>query len=191
MNEPATPSGDIDDRIVAAAIALVTTRGLGGTTMSAVASEAGVSRQTLYTRFGDIDSIVVASLGSHADESATMTRSVVETVATFDEKVGVVVSQVMAGAAHAVDITELRAGLSAEARARIDDHESHFRTLVSDIIRFGIETGDVSSETNIELSTEIVLGMVAAAARAAALSEESVAATTTAKSMIVNALSFG
>lgn len=189
MSEPATRPPDIDARILAATIDLVTQRGLGGTTMSAVATEAGVSRQTLYSRFGDVDSIIVAALGSHADETATITRSVVDTVATFDEKIGVVVSQVMAGAAHAADISELRSGLSPEARALLEDHESHFRTLVADIIRFGIGAGDVAASTNPDLSAEIVLGMLSAAARSAALSNDSVAATSTAKSMIVGAMS--
>lgn len=188
MNESEPPSGDIDARVISAAIDLVTERGLGGTTMSAVASEAGVSRQTLYSRFGDVDSIVVAALGSHSDESTTMARSVVGTVATFDEKVGVLVSQVMAGAAHGADITELRSGLSMQARARLDDHESYFRALVSDVIGFGIEAGDVSPSMDVELATDIVVGMLTAAARTSALSGESVAATSTARSMIVKAL---
>ena len=188
MNESAPQTGDIDARIIAAAIDLVTQRGLGSTTMSAVASEAGVSRQTLYSRFGDVDSIIVAVLGSHADESATQTRALVDTVATFDEKIGIVVSQAMAGAAHGADIAELRSGLSAEARARLDTHERVFRELVADIIRFGVETGDVSPSIDVDLSAGIVLGMLTAAARAAAMTGESVAPTATARAMIVNAL---
>jgi len=188
MNDKPLPPADIDARIIGSTIDLVTQRGLGGTTMSAIASEAGVSRQTLYTRFGDIDSIIVAALGSHVDENAAMTRAVVDTVATFDEKIGVIVRNAMAGAAHGADIAELRSGLSAEARARLDEHESHFRTLLADIIGFGIDAGDVSTATNVELSADIVQGMLTAAARAAWVSQDAVTVTPTATTMILSAL---
>ena len=52
------------DRITAAALTLVAERGMSGVTMSAVAAEAGVARQTVYNHFSDVDAIILGYMPS-------------------------------------------------------------------------------------------------------------------------------
>lgn len=52
-------------RIVEAARRLFLTRGLAGVNMDAIASEAGVARQTLYNRFGSKEAVFRAAIDAH------------------------------------------------------------------------------------------------------------------------------
>lgn len=54
--------GKTDVRVLNAAASLMTTRGLDGLTITAIAKEAGVSRPTVYRRWPSVDEIMRATL---------------------------------------------------------------------------------------------------------------------------------
>ena len=54
-------------RIAVTALEIVSAAGLSGLTMSAIAKQAGISRQTLYRYFPDTESVLAAAVGLAAD----------------------------------------------------------------------------------------------------------------------------
>ena len=53
-------------RIVEAALQVIDQAGFSGVTMSSVAARAGVTRQTIYNYFPDVESIVARALTEHS-----------------------------------------------------------------------------------------------------------------------------
>jgi AcrR family transcriptional regulator len=64
-----------DAHILDAAITVVTRYGMKRTTMADIAYATGVSRQTLYDRFGDKDGIMAAAIGMIAERVCTELRA--------------------------------------------------------------------------------------------------------------------
>ena len=59
-----------EERIAEAALRLISQRGLAGVTMSAVARQAVVGRQTLYNYYPDVESIVTSIIARHEELGA-------------------------------------------------------------------------------------------------------------------------
>ena len=72
---PAPDQQSTDDRIIHAALTLIAHEGLGAVTMRSIAESAGISRQTLYNHYPDIDSIVAGALRRHNEESIQLLES--------------------------------------------------------------------------------------------------------------------
>lgn len=175
MADPVQPDSSsnaippVDDRIVHAALALINEHGLGGVTMSQVAVAAGVARQTLYNRYGDIDSIVASTIERHNQESLDLLASAIAVAETPEDRVEQLVrhfASIGAHSHHSVDLlgalaSELRAGLIAYRHAI----EEHVRAIIDDGIRAGNFRSDLSLDIDTGLIRSLLEGIQDLAAR--------------------------
>jgi AcrR family transcriptional regulator len=152
------------ERIAAAAMSVVARDGLGGLSMSAIADAAGVSRQTLYKYFPDVDSVLLemARLSEAVDQDladriaaapdgAAGLRAFVEAVLT-------------ASASGHPSPAALAAMLPPAARADLAGHARRSEQLVADVLRRGASDGSLHPGLEPELDGPIVYATVWAAA---------------------------
>jgi AcrR family transcriptional regulator len=193
MSEPKTRHqeeiGPVEDRIVEAALSLVVEHGLGGVSMTGVATRAGIARQTLYSRYPDVDSIVAAALDQHNEVSLEQLRTLLATGATAADKIELLVRHsVGMAAAHGPELIDLHTGLSPQARQKIDQHDEAVRSLIAGMIADGIADGEFTDGHGAEAASFVVQGMLLAGVRLAATQGHPAAAAETTTSMILGAL---
>jgi len=128
-------------RIIQAALGLIAERGLGGVTMSAIAKEAGVTRQTLYNHFPDLDAIVITVLEQHAESVTDELQRLLDTASGAIARVEQLVRHTMANAHHTHQMGSLTSGLSAAAQTRIHQFIQARREVIADVIEGGIDEG--------------------------------------------------
>ncbi len=154
--------------ILAVAMQAIAREGIAGLTMSTLAQRAGVSRQTLYHYFADIDA-VLAGLVQVSDEGTA------ELAARLDAEddpavalrlfVGTVVASAAAGHPSPLALT---AALPATLRAAMAAHEEQAQQLVIDILRRGQADGVFRAELEPGFDGRILYRAAIAAAELAA-----------------------
>jgi AcrR family transcriptional regulator len=133
--------GSADDRITAAALNLIAEVGLGGITMVGVAEAAGVSRQTLYNHYPDVDSIVAVAIGKHNRESIRLLESALLVVDGPRDKLAQLVRHTVSIGAHAHHAPGIQSGLSAETRAALSEYDVALDRRIREVLQDGIRTG--------------------------------------------------
>lgn len=163
----ATPP--IDDRIVHAALALINEHGLGGVTMSQVADAAGVARQTLYNRYGDIDSIVATTIERHNQESLDLLASAITVAESPEDRVEQLVRHFASIGAHSHHSVDLLGALASELRAGLDAYrhaiEEHIRAIIDEGMRADNFRSDLSLDIDTGLIRSVLEGVRYLAAR--------------------------
>ena len=109
--------------------------------MSAIAEEAGVTRQTLYNHFPDLDAIVITVLEQHAESVTDELQRLLDTASGAIAKVEQLVRHTMANAHHTHQMGSLTSGLSAVAQTRIDQYIQARREVIAGVIEGGIDEG--------------------------------------------------
>ncbi len=130
------------ERIVEAALGLIVERGLGGVTMTAVAEAAGVSRQTVYNHFEDVDGIVGEAITTHQADSIGALEALLSTVDSPAGRIEHLVRHTAALAAHGHRAPGMQYGLSPGVQEVLDRHTAEVRSLIAGILRDGIERGE-------------------------------------------------
>jgi AcrR family transcriptional regulator len=182
------PHRSVDERITAAALALIAERGLAGVSMTEVATTAGVARQTLYNRYPDVDSIVVAALEEHNAAMTAQLRGLIDTASTSADAIDLLVRQTIAAAAHGPEFTEFYIGLSPDARKIIDQHDDQVREVIRTIIATGIHSNEFAPDIDAQASSIIIQAMLTGGLRLAHITGDQAAAVTTTTTMILNTL---
>jgi AcrR family transcriptional regulator len=182
------PHGSVDERITAAALDLIAERGLAGVSMTAVATTAGIARQTLYNRYPDVDSIVVAALDEHNTAAISQLRGLIDTASTAAEGIDLLVRQTVAATAHGPEFAEFYVGLSPEGRKIIDQHDDQVRELIRTIIATGIRSGEFATDIDAQAASVIIQTMLTGGLRLAHITGDQATAVTTTTTMILNAL---
>jgi len=143
-------------RILAAGMQAITQEGIAGLTMSTLAQRAGVSRQTLYTYFPDIDA-VLAGLVHLGDEGTAELALRLEAEPGAEAALRVFVEAVVTSAAagHPSPLA-LAAALPAPQREAMAAHEEQAERLVIDIVRRGQADGVFRAELDPELDGRII-----------------------------------
>jgi AcrR family transcriptional regulator len=163
----ATPP--IDDRIVHAALALINEHGLGGVTMSQVADAAGVARQTLYNRYGDIDSIVATTIERHNQESLDLLASAITVTESPEDRLEQLVRHFASIGAHSHHSVDLLGALASELRAGLDAYrhaiEEHIRAIIDEGMRADNFRSDLSLDIDTGLIRSVLEGVRYLAAR--------------------------
>ena len=155
--------GDARDRIMQATFELVSEQGLGSVTMTAIADRADVARQTLYNHFTDVEEIVIAGIeGYNAIGLAHLTQ-LLEATANTEAKLDLLVRHTVAATSHGHAVADLRSALSAEARARLDQHVTSFRSLIESIIADGAADGSLDKSIDPRVYAVLVEGLLLAA----------------------------
>ena len=103
-------------------------------------------------------------------------------------KIDLLVRHIVANAAHGPGVDSLRAALSPQARATLDEHDQHVRRIIETIVTDGVTTGDFDTDVNPADASSIIQGMLEAGTRLANRTGDSAAATAITTTMILNAL---
>ena len=149
--------------IVHAALGIMAADGLAGLSMSALADAAGVSRQTLYTYFADVDAVLaeLAAMGSAG--TAELADRITE---QKDPREGlrVFVAAILesAAAGHPSPVA-LAAAVPASAREAMRDHEQAVESLVIEILRRGRDSEVFREDLDPELDGRLIYRAVFAA----------------------------
>jgi AcrR family transcriptional regulator len=164
MTDP-DPSSAVD-RITEAAMPLIAERGMSNVTMSAVAERAGVSRQTVYNHFPDLDSIVLAVHERH--DLMEQTEALLGTAGTATEKVDLLIRHAIGAYAHTRGTVAIEHGLAPVARASLRRHARRGRDLIAALLEEGVETHVFRTDLDPEINARLLQGTLAAAGEAAA-----------------------
>jgi AcrR family transcriptional regulator len=151
------------EHIAHVAMGIIATDGIAGLSMSALAEGAGISRQTLYKYFPDIDAVLaaLATVGSAGiDELAARIE------AQAGPRLGLrlfVAAMVESAAAGHPSPAALTAALPADARAAMREHEMEAEQLVVKLLRRGRDEGSFRADLDPELDGLIVYRAILAA----------------------------
>lgn len=178
------------ERILHAAAKMIGQTGVKNLSMSSIAEEAGVSRQTLYNHFTDIDSLVNAAVLSHTNESFRMVELMLSTLDSALEKLDYLVRhQAVAAIEHAgIPGTDVRLLLQQSAMQTQLNNE--MANLILSILREGNESGEFRGDISIAWDGHLIQGLIQSAADLAAQSPDQLSAIiSAARTMVYHALS--
>ncbi len=153
-------AGTASDRIIEATFALISEGGLGGVTMTDVADQAGVARQTLYNHFSDVEQIVVAGIEQYAQSGFAHLVDLLEATGSAEAKVELLARYTVAQGSHGHGVEDVRSALSPEARAHLDRHQADFRSLVASIIAQGVADGSFDPDLDPDRHAVLVQGLL-------------------------------
>lgn len=133
------------EQIANAALEIVAADGMSGLTMSSIANKAGISRQTLYRYYPDIDSVLTAAITSSASNEAhidELTRS-----GTPSEQLDSFVAMILEGAAAGhPSPTRFERSLPPKAREAALRHGEQIERLVIGMVKRGVADGSFSTD---------------------------------------------
>jgi AcrR family transcriptional regulator len=172
MREARTPTErqpSADDRIIEAALSLITRDGLGAVTMIKIAETAGVARQTLYNHYPDVDSIVLEATNRHNRESIRLLEASLRVVDKPEDKLEQLVRHMVSIGSHAHHASGIEHGLSASARDTLAEYDAELDRRIRDILEAGRRTGafrhDLTPDIDAVLIRHILNGLAHQAAR--------------------------
>jgi AcrR family transcriptional regulator len=149
----------VDKAIVSAALGLMAERGIGDLRMDAVAERAGVGKAAIYRRFRSKDELVAFVLG----ETVNTEIAIPDTGSTerdlrqlMDEAVALYTQPPAAGLMQAlVEALRRDAELAKAVRERFLTRR---RAALGEVLRRGIERGDLDAELDLELALDVLAG---------------------------------
>lgn len=137
--------------------------GASGLTMASLADRAGISRQTLYRYFPDLDSVLIASVDGLIEADAAF-REVILSKEDPHDQIHYAIDALIDATQHdGARIDEFLAALPPDARSGIEDHRTRTIALIGEILsrlkrrRHQLYDGDPL------IDAELILGLVSAA----------------------------
>lgn len=134
----------VRDATLKTTAALVAAHGMASVTMSQIAKDTGIGRATLYKYFPDVDAILLAwheqQIAAHLDQLAAIRD---KTTGTARERLAAVLTA-YAGMSRPHEGSELVAVL--HRGKHVARAEQQLRDLVADLIRGGVDDGDVRAD---------------------------------------------
>lgn len=153
-------------RIIQAALIIVQRDGFSQLSMSGIAEEAGLTRQTIYNYFPDVESIVSAAVDQHILAMEAHLLAVMDAADGFENKLLALTEFLFVVAASDHQQVSLEMGLSAEHRQRISQQnntiKSHLRASFDETFPGVQAKGSQSPQAVID----ILWGMIQGAAEA-------------------------
>lgn len=162
------PRSHTTARITEATFALLAEHGLAGITMSAVASKAGVARQTLYNHFPDVDSIIAAAMSEHHHDDLRTLAGMLATIPTATGRLDHLARHTTVTAAQHGTLPDLHQGLSPSAQQAGRDYDEQVRGMIRDTLTHGQHTGELAPEIDPDLHAVLVHHLLHGAAELAA-----------------------
>lgn len=162
---------DRANRIALAALEIVSSSGMSGLTMSAIAKRAGISRQTLYRYFPDAERVLAAAVGMAAEVEQHIERQLA--VGHPIERLNNFVTMTLQGAAagHPSPLTYLYS-LPPEARMRARRHADHVQALVQAIIADGVADGSFTPALDPAIDGALIYRLVIGSHDLAAIDDD-------------------
>lgn len=149
--------------IAHAALELLLEGGTAEVTMSMVADRAGISRQTLYRYFPDLNSVLTASVEG-IDTADEALRTWVMEGGDASEQLHRFVDAIVDAAAHQSGSAEqLLAALPPDARVAVHAHQDRTVALIRDILRSLSVDPSVDYSGDPEVDAPLLLGLISAA----------------------------
>jgi AcrR family transcriptional regulator len=171
ITEP--PAGaDTRSRIIEATLTLIAARGMTGVSMKAVADEAGISRQTLYNHYPDVDAIVVGSLEVHQQANLDELGAMLATIESPAGRLEHLVRHSGAAGALHHPIGVLGQALSAEARSLLERYDQDLCAVIADVLRAGIDSGDFRPSIDVVHDARLLMRLLDGTAELAAADPE-------------------
>lgn len=141
-------------------MALVAERGMTEISMTAIAERSGLSRQTVYNNFANVEATVCAYLIDEIDEMVadidTRLASMGDPAVQFRE----FIRMAMHRFANHDFIVSLQTAMSPETEATVRRHLDHAQRVLGRIIVEGVEAGDFRTHMSSEDTAETVFHMV-------------------------------
>jgi AcrR family transcriptional regulator len=169
------PRADTSARITEATFSLLAEHGLAGVTMSAIASRAGIARQTLYNHFPDVDSIVAAAMAQHHHDDLQALDAMLATIPTATGRLEYLVRHASVTAAEHGALPALHQGLSPSAQHAARQYDEQIRAMIRGALARGRQTGELAPTIDPDLHAVLVHHLVDAAAELAAARPDEVA----------------
>lgn len=153
------------EAVAASALSLVVEHGASALTMAAIASTAGISRQTLYRYYPDVDAVLVGVaelVASHDEHFEARVMQQPDPATQLD----LIVRTVIDAGGHGDDgSAALRAMLPPQARDVLSRHEARIQQLLTDVLTAGIDDGIFRKDLAPSADAPLILGLAAAATR--------------------------
>jgi AcrR family transcriptional regulator len=162
------PRTDTSARITEATFSLLAEHGLAGVTMSAIASRAGIARQTLYNHFPDVDSIVAAAMAQHHHDDLQALDAMLATIPTATGRLEYLVRHASVAAAQHGALPALHQGLSPSAQHATRQYDEQIRGMIRGALARGQQTGELAPTVDPELHAVLVHHLLHGAAELAA-----------------------
>lgn len=162
------PRTDTAARITDATFALLAEHGLAGITMSAIATKAGIARQTLYNHFSDVDSILAAAMAQHHHDDLRTLAATLATIPTATGRLEHLVRHTTVTAAQHGTMPDLGHGLAPSAQQAARRHDEQVRGLIRDALDHGRQAGELRPSLDVELHAVLVHHLLHGAAELAA-----------------------
>ena len=162
------PRADTRARITDATFTLLAEHGLAGITMSAIATQAGIARQTLYNHFPDVDSILAAAMAEHHHDDVRTLAGMLATIPTAIGRLEHLARHTTVIAAQHGTLPSLHEGLSPPAQQAARQYDQQIRGIINDTLTHGQHTGELAPEIDPALHAVLVHHLLHGAAELAA-----------------------
>lgn len=147
-------------QIIGAARALVIEHGMPQVSMSAVAKAAGISRQTLYNHFEDLEQIMLAGVETAIEEAeSTMAEALAEAPDSSTALDRFVWGSVL-GMAEDELALGAGGGMSHEATARAMEILDRFHSHLNRILHEGVADGSFRTDLDPDATSELLFHMI-------------------------------
>lgn len=154
-------------RIIEATLRVIYAEGLSRVTISRVSTTAGVTRQTIYNYFPDVDSIISQALDEHSKEMEMYLLKAIGLAESLHDKLQCFAELQISHVSPEHEAFALHSGLSPELRARLDDHARGVKSALEASIIAGQRSGEVPQDILPAIATELLSAMVEGAMKAA------------------------
>jgi AcrR family transcriptional regulator len=147
-----------------AAVRLVGELGMPNVSMSAVAEKAGVSRQTLYNHYSDLESIVLDAARSEIDVARGIIADVVESAPDAATALDIYVRGTLSSPTHN-EIVISGAGMSPGGESEVFEMLEPIHQNLREILRRGVEDGSFREDIVPEDVSEVLFHMIGSGRR--------------------------
>lgn len=153
-------------RIIEAALVIVQRDGFGQLSMSVIAKEAGLTRQTVYNYFPDVEGIVSAAVNQHILAMEAHLLAVMDVTDGFENKLLAVTELLFVVAASDHQQVSLEMGLSAEHRQRITQQNNTIKSHLLASFDEAFPDVEAKAPQSSQAVINILWGMIEGAAEA-------------------------
>lgn len=142
--------------ILIAALLIVAEAGIAGLSMSALAARAGVSRQTLYNHYADIDAVLAGMVDMSDAGTAELAAKLAREPDAKAALTGFVAAAVGSVRSGHPSLSALTAALPADLRTTMQAHEERAEGIVVDLLRRGMAEGVFRADLDPDLDGRIL-----------------------------------
>lgn len=147
-----------------AAVRLIAERGMPNVSMSAVAEAAGVSRQTLYNHYSDLEAIVLDAARTDIGQAGGMIREFVADAPNALASLEIYIRGTLTSPGDR-EVSLSGGGMSPEAEEEVFDMLEPIHLYLRDVMRRGVEDGSFRSDLDPGDVSEVVFHMIGSGRR--------------------------